>query len=448
MESFEEIVSLVKEYCQSKVSNIAYTTWLKVFEPLRFEHDTAYICVRTTIQYNVLNGKYRGLLLEAFTEVMGFRPKLEIICTNALDEETPKDRSPERMNRILQDSYEASEYEYTFETFIVGSSNNLAYAACKAVADNCTNVTRNYNPLFIYGPSGLGKTHLIHAIYNEVHIKHPELKVKVITGHNFTSDIVNSLQDKTIDQVREKYLSLDILMIDDVHFLAGKERCQEEFFLVFNEFYLNNKQIILTSDRPPKDMKSLEERVKSRFESGLMSDIQLPDYETRVAIIKRKAELMDLHIPDDVADFLANRLKNNIRQMEGAVKKLQAHKLLTGSPPTVRLAQTVIRDILSDDQPIPMTVERIIEEVARTYQVEPEDMRSQKRSAPISKARQAAIYIIKEITNLTFEDIGKEFSGRDHSSMVYARDQVVKKMEEDAHYREIIGDIIKNIKTM
>ena len=237
-----------------------------------------------------------------------------------------------------------------------------------------------------------------------------------------------------------------MLAVDDVQFIAGKESTQEEFFHTFNELYQSSKQIILTSDRPPKEIKTLEDRLRSRFESGLLADISPPDTETRIAIIKRKAELLELDISDDIVNFIASKLKSNIRQLEGVVNRLKAFQQLIGSPPSILTAQSAIKDILNEHQPIPMTVERIVTEVARTYSVTGEDIRSGKRSSTISTARQVAMYIVREITQMSMSTIGEEFGNRDHSTVVYATKQVEKRMERDSHYRETVEDIIKNIK--
>ena len=234
--------------------------------------------------------------------------------------------------------------------------------------------------------------------------------------------------------------------MDDIQFIGGKESTQEEFFHTFEALHQAGKQIVLTSDRPPKEIKTLEDRLRTRFEWGLLADIQPPDFETRIAIIRRKAELMDIQIPDEVAEYIANRLKNNIRQLEGAVKKLKAFKLLAGTPPSILIAQNAIRDILNDNQPVPVTVERIISEVGRTYGVSSADIRSTKRSAQISQARQISIYIVRDITQMSMSSIGEEFGGRDHSTIVYAIQQVEKNMKQDSRYKETVEDIIKNIR--
>ena len=346
----------------------------------------------------------------------------------------------------MKKTYEKANYEFTFDTFIVGSSNEFAYAACKAVAQKQKN--KIYNPLFIYGPSGLGKTHLLMAIIHESKLKTPNIKILYVSGENFTNEFLTAIEKKTTREFQSKYRNADILLIDDIQFVAGKERTQEEFFYTFNELHSLGKQIILTSDRPPKDIKTLEERLRTRFESGLLIDISPPDFETRVAIIRRKAELLNIDIPDDVTEYIALRLKDNIRQLEGAIKKIKAYKLFTGSPPSIAVAQNVIRDILNDNRPVPVTVERIVDEVAKTYNVSADDIRSKKRTAPIPAARQAAIYCIREITQMSLEAIGKEFSGRDHSTIVYSLQQMEKSIETEEHTKEIIDDIIKNIRGM
>ena len=303
-----------------------------------------------------------------------------------------------------------------------------------------------YNPLFIYGPSGLGKTHLITATANEMKRNNDKLKIVYVTGETFASEIINAIHTKSTAAFHDKYRSADVLLVDDIQFIAGKDSTQEEFFHTFNALYQDGKQIVLTSDRPPKAIKTLEDRIRSRFESGLIADISTPDFETRMAIIKRKAELLELKIPDDVAQFIANKIKTNIRQLEGAVKKLKALNHYAGSLPTISMAQSVIRDILNDDQPLPITVEKIIAEVANVYGVTPEDIRSTKRSSQISIARKVAVYVVREITQMPLASIGTEFGGRDHSTIVYAVNNVSASIKKDAHLKELVEDIIKNIK--
>ncbi len=447
MESFKEVFNLVQEFCRTQggISDVAYRAWIAVIEPVKFEDSTAYLHVRTFFTKTIIEEKYLPLLHQAFEAVLGFRVNIQLQCDD------PQKSEPSSSSNILQgftkEQIESStlggEYDYTFDTFIVGSSNKFAHAASLAVA---ANPAKAYNPLFIYGGSGLGKTHLLYAICNEIKKNRPNTCIVYVKGEEFTNELIDAIGKKTTKEFHDKYRQADVLLMDDVQFIGGKESTQEEFFHTFNTLYESGKQIVLTSDRPPKEIKTLEDRLRTRFEWGLLADIQPPDFETRVAIIRRKAELLDIQIPDDVSEYIANRLKTNIRQLEGAVKKLKAYKKLAGTSPSILLAQNAVRDILNDDQPVPVTVERIISEVARTFGVNPSDIRSTKRAAAISSARQVAIYIIREITQMSMSAIGEEFSGRDHSTMVYAIQQVVKNMDADSKYRETVEDIIKNIR--
>lgn len=456
MESFGEVVNLVKEYVKERVSDVAYNCWITFIEPVRLYDDKCVIYIKTDFQRNVLQKQYAEKIKEGFESVLGFPAEL-VICTeddvhNYIEPGVYLENIgrlyskevPAELQKAEKDADENGNYEYTFDTFIVGSSNNFAYAACKAVA--AQQQVSSYNPLFIYGPSGLGKTHLLNAIAIETHRLHPEQTVLMVSSETFTNELIASIQSKSINQFHNKYRKADILLVDDIQFISGKESTQEEFFHTFNELYQDGRQIVLTSDRPPKDIQTLEDRLKSRFEWGLITDISPPDFETRIAIINRKADLLQIQIPPEVSEFIATRLKTNIRQLEGAVKKVKAYKMLAGTPPTISMAQTVIKEILNDNQPVPVTVERIIEEVAKTYSVSPEDIRSKKRSAQISQARQIAAYIVREVTQMSMAPIGEEFGGRDHSTIVYAIGQVEKQMENDPRQKAIINDIIKNIK--
>lgn len=441
LESFDQVFTLVKEACSQGLSEIAYSLWIRDIELASFEGSTAYLLVKSEFKKNVIEEKYVPMLSDAFKEIMGFDVA---IVVDAEDEDGPSPVQSSVLPRTEEDpTFLNGDYEYTFENFIVGSSNKFAHAASQAVAANPANA---YNPLFIYGSSGLGKTHLLCAICAEVEKNMPEKKIIFVKGDEFTNELIDAIYRESTRNFHDKYRQADILLVDDIQFIGGKESTQEEFFHTFNALYEDNKQIILTSDRPPKEIKTLEDRLRTRFEWGLLADIQPPDYETRIAIIHRKAELLDFTIPADVCEYIANHLTTNIRQLEGVVKKLNAIRMLEDKPPSMEVAQNAIRDILNDDQPVPVTIERIIGEVGRTYGVSPEDIRSSKRSANISNARQVANYVVREITQISMAAIGEEFGGRDHSTIVYAVQQVEKKMEEDRRYRETVEDIIKNIR--
>lgn len=458
MESLKEVVDLVKAHIKEQVSDVAYNCWISFIEPIKFADGKAIIYIKTPFQRDVLQKQYSDKLSAGFEAVLGFPVEIVIATEEDVATYLEPGEFPENIGKlvskepivdqsekvpVIDEINTSGHYEFTFDTFIVGPSNNFAYAACKAVA---TQQAGSYNPLFIYGPSGLGKTHLLMAIANEIKKNNPQKVIISVSSETFTNELIAAIQRQNLPSFRKKYRTADILLIDDVQFIAGKESTQEEFFHTFNELYQFGKQIVLTSDRPPKDIKTLEDRLKSRFEWGLLTDISPPNFETRIAIINRKADLLQFTIPPDVSEFIANRLKVNIRQLEGAVKKMKANQILMGTSPSISMAQTVIKEILSDSQPVPVTVERIIEEVAKTYSVTAEDIRSQKRSAQISVARQVAMYIVREVTGMSMSPIGEEFGGRDHSTVVYAIGQITKKIETDSRQKAIIDDIIKNIK--
>lgn len=452
MESFVEVFGMVSNLCKNEISETAHNLWIACIEPIGFDGTTVSLYVRSSFQKKIIEEKYLSLLRRSFESVLGFE-----VQVNILSEETAPDAKSaaatlrlgegENLPQLTSDQVEKTtqggEYEYTFDTFIVGQSNKFAHAAAMAVA---ANPSGTYNPLFIYGGSGLGKTHLLNAICHEIAEDRPNMNLVYVKGEEFTNELINAIKTETTPAFHEKYRKSDVLLVDDIQFIGGKESTQEEFFHTFNSLYQDGKQIVLTSDRPPKEIKTLEERLRTRFEWGLLADVQPPDFETRIAIIRRKAELLEIAIPDDVAEYIANRLKNNIRQLEGAVKKLKAYKLLAGTNPSVSIAQNAIKDILNDNQPVTITVEKIIEEVSRTFGVSAADIRSNKRAAQISTARQVAAYIVRDVTQLSMASIGQEFGGRDHSTIVYAISQVEKNMQVDRKYKETIEDITKNIR--
>ncbi len=442
MESFNEVFQLVSDFCKNELSEAAHKIWIRCIEPVSLEDNTATLYVKSDFQKKIIDQKYRTLLGRGFAEVLGFEVAINVVSEGPQNsDEDPRLRSAEPGTGFGA-AFGTGEYEYTFETFIVGPGNKFAHAASVAVASKPSG---SYNPLFIYGESGLGKTHLLYAILNEIRKKY-NMTIIYVKGEEFTNELIEAITNKTTMDFHSKYRTADILLVDDIQFIGGKESTQEEFFHTFNSLYMAGKQIVLTSDRPPKEIKTLEDRLRTRFESGLLADIQAPDFETRIAIIRRKAELLNFDVPDDVSEYIANRLKTNIRQLEGAVKKLKAYKLLAGTPPSISIAQNAIRDILNDNQPVPFTVERIVGEVAKTYGIAGVDIRSKKRSATISQARQVAVYVVREITQMSMSLIGEEFGGRDHSTIVYAIKEVENRMQKDKRYREMIEDILKNIR--
>ena len=306
--------------------------------------------------------------------------------------------------------------EYTFENFVVGSSNKFAHAACKAVADH---PATDYNPLFIYGASGLGKTHLLYAIMNQLRREQPGLAILYVKGDEFTNELIENLGAKTPERFRAKYRKADVLLIDDIQFIAGKESTQEEFFHTFNALYEEHKQIIMTSDRPPRDIKTLEDRLKTRFEWGLIADIQPPDFELRIAIMKNKANLLGITLPDEVLNLIAENLKSNIRQIEGAIKRIRAQAFLSNEPVTIELAKASIASLMVSEDPPEVTAKKIVETVAKKYGIPVDEIYGRKRSKQIANARNVSIYIIRKITPLSLTAIANMFD-RDHTTVMSA----------------------------
>lgn len=451
MNSFEEVFSNIKNYCleNNKIPAIGLRTWIDPLTLVSFDGTSAVFSVGTEFQKNIVMKTYASILSEAFLNIFGMN--VDIIINVESENDTPAhaptDAELEQKNAELEKSYMFANYDYTFDTFIEGPSNSFALACSKSVAKNCGDREISaYNPLFIYGPSGMGKTHLITAIANEVRRNHPDFNIVYVTSETFGNDLVAAIKTNLISDFQEKYRNSDVLLIDDIQFFAGKERMQEEFFHTFYKLHQEGKQIIITSDKPPKELVTLEERLRTRFECGLIADISAPDYETRLAIINRKSELLDLKMPAEVSEFMANRLKSNIRQLEGAVVRLKALNHFAGSPITISMAQSVIRDVLTDEQPIPITVEKIISEVSTVYGVSPDDLRSNKRSQQISIARKVAIYVVREITQMPLASIGTEFGGRDHSTIVYSVNSVTEAIQKDSNLSNLVNDIIKNIR--
>ena len=444
MDSFEELFSMVKEYCKTQMTEVAYKIWIKDIAPVSFDNDSVVLGVSSDFKKNIVTEKYKALLSKGFEQTLGFPVEVNIEVADDDSQKQPEPVPEVQGVKNVSPLLDSGDYDYTFDTFIVGSSNKFAHAAALAVA---THDTRNYNPLFIHGDSGLGKTHLLFAIMNEVKNRKPDSFVVYVKGEQFTNELIAAIKNQTTPEFREKYRKADYLLVDDIQFIAGRDSTQEEFFHTFNTLYESGKQIVLTSDRPPKEIKTLEDRLRTRFEMGLMADIQPADFETRIAIIQRKAELLHMDMPLDVEEYIANNLKSNIRQLEGAVKNIKANSLIyENKPVTILMAQNAIRDILNDSQPVPVTIGKIITEVARTFNVSEQDIKSNKRAANISRARQVAMYVIKDITQMSMAAIGDEFGGRDHSTVVYAISQTEKAIKTDSRLRETTEDITKNVK--
>ena len=441
MESFKAMWQLILNYCKENMNDVAFDCWIVPIEPIEFTGSEATLFIKHSFQKNLVKEKYSALIKRAFEEVCGFSVELNFISgedtsSDTLSEVriTPKDGNGSNVK---------TRYEYTFETFIVGPSNRYAHATAQAVADK---PGESYNPLFIYGNSGLGKTHLLNAICERIQRKNPDAAIVFVSAEDFTNEFLNHLKNNTVNQFQNKYRGADVLLVDDVHFLVGKEQTQEAFFHIFNALHADKKQMVFTSDKAPREIPKIEERLLSRFEWGLLADIQSPEYETRIAIIKRKAELLDFEIPDNVVEFIADKIKKNIRQLESIVSKLKAYKLLENIEPSITVAQNAIKDIVNDNKPVGVTIENIISEVARTTGVTDEKIRSKDKTAKVSFARQLSMYIIREMTGISMKDIGAQFGGRDYSTTIYAINQVKKQLETDNSLSNMIEMIIKNVR--
>ena len=435
MNSLTDIWSVVMDSLSQELTQTAINTWFSDCTPIEINNNTLIVHTTSDFKRSIIQARFEKTICAKLYDLFSCPFELVVLAgDDELLEYREKRPSAEEMPEMDG---------YTFDRFIVGPSNKFAHAAAIAVSQNPGKV---YNPLIIYGNSGLGKTHLLLAIGQTIRHNNPGAKIAYVKGEEFVNQMVKSIGTGTAENFRQKYRNADLLLMDDIQFIAGKDSTQEEFFHTFNTLHNDGRQIVIASDRPAKEIKSLEERLRTRFEWGLTADIQPPDFETRVAIVKRKAELLNLDLPNDVAEYIANHLKQNIRQLEGAVKKLNAYYLLEGIEPCIGVTTTAIKDTLNDSQPIPVTIEKILNEVARTYNVMPSDIRGKKRNANVSAARQMTMYIIREVTGMSMEAIGQEFQ-RDHSTVVYSIKTMEENIKRDQHLKEMCSDIMKNVRT-
>ena len=436
MESLQDMWQAVCDYAENNlgVNSNAIGMWFKPITLKAFDGQTVELSVNNEFQYPIIVKKYKEIINKAFNEVIGFDVDVEFKLEQLKDEDVEIDRKNDSMSaRTLGDN---------FDNFVVGKSNNYAYAAAKKVAEE---PGKSYNPLFIYGKSGLGKTHLLKAIEKEMRKNNPQANIIYITSEDFTNDLVYHIGKKTTYEFRNKYRNADALLVDDIQFIAKKESTEEEFFNTFNTLTEYGKQIVMTSDRPPNEIQILQERLKQRFEWGLMVDIQPPDFETRMAIIKNKTEQYDFTLPDDVIEFLALELKNNVRQLESAVKKLKSMSSLNNEKPTMENAKKAIKELVSYSMPIEVINAKILENVGNTYGVSVDNILSDKRDKNIKDARQISMYIMREITGMSLEAIGEYFGGKKHSTVKHANTVVHDRMQEDFNFKKTVEDIIKNV---
>ena len=450
MQSLDQIWDSVLEILEAKCTKSVYDLWFADTRLIYLDGDKAAITINSDLKKDIIAKRYVNQMIEALEEVIGFELPLQIYSNEHgpvdPDElglaEQPKEED-EKSKPSSGDGPHTND-EYTFKNFMVGSSNKFAYAACTAVASR---ISSTFNPLFIHGASGLGKTHLLYAIMNELSFNFPDINMVYIKGEQFTTELIESIERENTASFRNKYRKADVLLIDDIQFIAGKESTQEEFFHTFIALYEDHKQIILVADRPPKDMKTLEDRLRSRFEGGLIVDVQPPDYELRLAILKSKAKLMGVDIPLPILQYLADCLRSNIRQIEGVVKKISAQTFLTGQPVTKELAQRCVAELDQGTVTKGEMVERIIGCIANNYRMTPADLKGRKRSKEIANARHICIYIIRNMTDMSLPSIGAIF-GRDHTTILNSIEIIEKKMKQSPMLDLEVRDLIKEIREL
>jgi len=465
MSILKEVELAVGEVLKEQYSKTVFDLWFRDLHLEDLTDNRAVFSINSSFKRNILQNRHADALSRALEVVNGFSVSVEIVLREEYEppveevkpdpQETPltdeivsradavvvaadlaEAEDPEELGRAIESRTIVS--EYTFENFIVGASNKFAHAACLAVAQSPT----TYNPLFIHGPSGLGKTHLLYAVTNELKKNNPNIRLIYKKGEEFTNELIESLQKGAMGTkaFREKYRNADVLLIDDIQFIAGKESTQEEFFHTFNALYEAEKQIILTSDRPPKDIKTLEDRLSSRFEWGLIADIQPPSLELRYAIIQKKAEERGISFSPEIVSFLAENLQTNIRQIEGSIKKIAAVSRLTGTPVSLDMTKRAISDVLSGAEPVSVTVTKILSAVSKEYGIPIEDIKGQKRNKAIATARHLSVYLIRHITSLPVTAIGDIF-GRDHATILAS----VSKIKNDMHTDKALAHTVEKI---
>ena len=414
------------------ITPTAYNTWFADCEPVELEDCKLVLHTATDFKRNIIQSRFGSTICAALYDLFSCDFELQVLAGDELEEYLSRKKGPDHLPEMDG---------YTFDRFVVGPSNKFAHAAAVAVAEN---PGKAYNPLFIYGNSGLGKTHLLLAIGEEIHARHPEKKIAYVKGDDFTNQMIQSVQSGTAEEFRQKYRNVDLFLVDDVQFIAGKQATQEEFFHTFNNIYEAGHQIVITSDRPPLEMSLLDDRLRTRFEGGLMADVQPPDIETRMAIIRNKAAQLGMILPDDVVEYIGENITANIRQIEGVVKRLTAYKEILNDTITINSVKRAIKDVIRVGEYIP-TPDVIIEETARYYSLSPDDLRGQRRSKNIAMARQISMYLMRSLTNLSLLDIGEQYEGRNHSTVLSSVRKVEDLIKKDPEVASTVRDISSNI---
>ena len=431
MKSAADVWEKVKSMMEVSLSGVAIDTWFGDVEAVALEDTRLVLCVPTDFKRNIIRTRYQTLIEANLRELFSFDMDAALLL--------PEERAAYTARQAVPATVDRDAERYTFERFVVGSTNKFAYTAAKKVAEEPGG---SYNPLFIYGQSGLGKTHLLHAIANRVRQNHPGYRIVYIQSEDFVNELITTLRrGKDMQEFRDKYRSADLFLMDDVQFIAGKDSSEEELFHTFNTLYEQKKQIVFTSDRPPQEMLRLEQRLRTRFEQGLPADIQPPDYETRVALLKNKAVERGISLPDTVLSYVAENITSNVRQIEGVVNKIMAFQELMGEEVDVETTVRAVRDILRSKENFLPDPEVIIQEVARFYELDGAAIRGQGQNKEIVNARNVAMYIIREMTQLSLAEIGQKFGRRHHSTVLNSINRVENQMKNQPELTEIIRDI-------
>ncbi len=430
-----------REIMRNELMTVSFNTWIETIDPVMIEGNIIILQTLSVLNRSVLETRYNDLIKNTIKHVTN----QDYIIKYIIPEENTLEKNKVSMEQEVNDLLESTNLNsrYIFNEFVVGNSNRFAHAASLAVAES---PAKAYNPLFIYGGVGLGKTHLMHAIGHYILSQNKNAKIYYVSSEQFTNELINSIKDDKNEEFRNKYRTVDVLLVDDIQFIAGKERTQEEFFHTFNALYEANKQIIVSSDRPPKEIPTLEDRLRSRFEWGLITDIQAPDFETRIAILRKKSERDKVDVPNEVFEFIASKIKSNIRELEGALNRVVAYSTLTKREVDISLANEALKDLIASNKARKINIELIKATVAEYFNIKVDDFESKKRTRQIAYPRQIAMYISRELTDLSLPKIGEEFGGRDHTTVIHACEKINNDMSNDFDFKHRIDAIIKEIK--
>ena len=443
----EELISKIREALKPELTQISYETWILPLGIRSIDGNNIVFTAVSEYQQDFIENKYRSLIFNTLRYITNREWTFSVVnldeegknISNVVSINDYKNES-DVINTEVASNKLTLNPKYTFETFVIGNNNRFAHAAALAVGNEPGN---SYNPLFIYGGVGLGKTHLMHAIGNRILENNKNANVLYVTSEKFTNQLINAIKDNKNEAFRNKYRTIDVLLIDDIQFIAGKERIQEEFFHTFNTLYENRKQIIISSDKPPRDIPFLEDRLKSRFEWGLLADISCPDYETRLAILRKKAQDENIVIDDFILSNIANKIDSNIRELEGVFNKIVARASLTHSPITIELAENIINEFKYENEKV-ISCDFIKETVAKYFSINKDDLSGNKRSNDIAFPRQIAMFLCRDVANMSYPQIGIDFGGRDHSTVMHACRKIEKEVKEKSNTKLIV-ESVKNI---